>query len=117
VSFSDEVVEIPSHTLPLSADAASGSDFDYVKSASEGEDWSSESSDENDAEMWEQILDGTYCSAVPPKMDPGFPAAVGQRSCGRPRRCVPKVLCVFLCRLMTLWQALLYVQKGKVSVD
>ena len=24
---------------------------------SEGEDWSSETSDENDAEMWEQILD------------------------------------------------------------
>lgn len=70
VSFSDEVVEIPFHTPPLSADAASGSDFDYVESASEGEDWSSESSDQNDAEMWEQILDGAYCSAVPPKMDP-----------------------------------------------
>jgi len=48
----------PSHIL--SADAASGSDFDYVESESEGEDWSSETSDENDAEMWEQILDAEY---------------------------------------------------------
>ena len=47
----------------------------------------------------------------------GIPAAVGQGSCGGPRRCVPQVLCVSLCHLMTLWQALLYVQRGKVSVD